>query len=336
MNNDDVLRSMRAAVETELRDCVDSFLLEKPEKLKEMVLYPLGLAGGSSAGEVKGKRLRPVILLATSHAMGLNWQETLPAAVAFELVHNFSLVHDDIQDRSDTRRGQPTVWKKWGEAQAINVGDALLAISSIELQNLKFEHPLILRAISALNAATLQLTVGQYLDIAFEKAEDIQISSYWQMVAGKTGALFGACFALPAILAGKNEEEAATFGSFGRQLGCAFQVQDDYLGIFGDDKLTGKSVVTDLADRKKTYPILYGLENISEFRQGWTKSKEFSEIDLLRLRGILEASGVREHTEKFIRESYERVETEFELLFAGMKSVSLLRGLVDQLLNRIK
>lgn len=336
MKDNQILELMRTAVEDELQACVDRFFYNQTNEFREMVAYPLGIVGSTSKSEGKGKRLRPVLLLATSYALGSDWRLALPAAVAIELVHNFSLVHDDIQDKSDTRRGQPAVWKKWGEAQAINVGDALLAMSTLEMQRVRLNPELTMRASNRLADATFQLTTGQYLDLAFEKAEDISLTSYWHMIKGKTGALLGACFGIAAILAEKNDESVAALNSLGINLGIAFQVQDDFLGVFGDERITGKSVNSDLVERKKTYPILYGLQNIPEFSILWKKSADFTENDLLQLKSILGQNDVKENTRKISRELFEKVEHDYQILFGVNEKAELLHGLVVQLLDRIK
>ena len=336
MNDNQILESMRTAVEEELQGCVVRFFHNQPDQFREMVAYPLGFAAYGSTGEGKGKRLRSIFLLAASYALGFDWRLALPAAAGIELVHNFSLVHDDIQDRSDTRRGQPTVWKKWGEAQAINVGDALLAMSSLEIQRLQLNPELKLRASYRLADATFKLTTGQYLDLAFEKAEEISLSSYWQMIQGKTGALLGACFGIAAILAGKNEENVNAFDSLGIELGMAFQVQDDFLGVFGNDRITGKSVVSDLVERKKTYPILYGLQHIPEFSNLWKKTVEFSENELLQLKSILEENDVQGQTRKISSELFAKIENDFQILFGENEKAELLHGLINRLFDRIK
>jgi len=295
------------------------FFHNQPDQFREMVAYPLGFAAYGSTGEGKGKRLRSIFLLAASYALGFDWRLALPAAAGIELVHNFSLVHDDIQDRSDTRRGQPTVWKKWGEAQAINVGDALLAMSSLEIQRLQLNPEWILRASYRLADATFKLTTGQYLDLAFEKAEEISLSSYWQMIQGKTGALLGCMFRHRGNIGGKNEENVKAFDSLGIELGMAFQVQDDFLGVFGNDRITGKSVVSDLVERKKTYPILYGLQHIPEFSNLWEKTAEFSENELVQLKSILEENDVQGKTRKISSELFAKMKTIFKSCSAEMK-----------------
>lgn len=325
---------MLAAVDLELRTGIDVFFLGKPEEFKQMLYYQMGWEGDRLPGAIAGKRLRPLLTLAACHALGGDWHKALPAAAAVELVHNFSLVHDDIQDHSETRRGKPTIWVKWGEAQAINTGDALLAIAFLEIQRLELGEKIILQALIQLNKATLTLTSGQYLDLAFEKADTIPFSAYWEMVKGKTGALFGACFALAAIAAGKPDKEIERFVTFGNQFGEAFQVQDDYLGIFGVDIQTGKSAASDLMERKKTYPILYSLEHLPEFRRYWMENHTFSSEDVVFMRDMLDMNGIADVTSNKARELFADLTREYQQLFDQIENVRLLNDIIDNLFDR--
>ncbi len=160
----------------------------------------------------------------------------LPAAAAVELVHNFSLIHDDIEDRSSLRRGRLTVWKKWGIPQAINAGDAMFTLAHLQLLHLMNNHTIsvTLKSIKILQQACLHLTQGQYLDLSYENRDHISLDEYWSMVAGKTAALLSASTELGALSAVDDEQICKCYRNFGKSLGMAFQVQDDYLGIWGN------------------------------------------------------------------------------------------------------
>ena len=187
----------------------------------------------------------------------------LPAAAAVELVHNFSLVHDDIEDNSDKRRGRTTVWKKWGMPQGINAGDGLFVLSNLALTDLEAGYPAqtILRAAKILHATCLDLTRGQFLDISYEDRADLTVEDYWPMVSGKTAALLSACCQIGALLGGADEARQEAYRAFGYYLGLAFQVQDDILGIWGNEALTGKSAASDLVEGR----------NRCQFCLGWRK-----------------------------------------------------------------
>jgi geranylgeranyl diphosphate synthase type I len=334
MNDDKLAQDMLSAVDMELRACVKLFFQNKPEDFQGIIDYQMGWEGERMSGKTAGKRLRPLFTLSACHALGGDWHKAVPAAAAIELVHNFSLVHDDIQDHSETRRGRPTIWVKWSEAQAINTGDALLATAFLEIQRLDIEEKLILLTLSKLNAATLNLTTGQYLDLAFEQAENISLSAYWQMVRGKTGALFEASFALAAIIAGRNMTEIDKFEAYGSLLGAAFQVQDDYLGIFGENHQTGKSVASDLMERKKTYPIIYALEHLPEFRQYWVTHKPFSAEDVFLMKELLISNGIAEVTLLRARSMYDELIRDYPQLFGRSENSRLLGSMVNDLFDR--
>jgi len=233
----------------------------------EMLTYHMGWTGEGAGLDAQGKRIRPLLLLLTNSSCGSDWRPALPAASAVELVHNFSLVHDDIEDDSEKRRGRITIWKKWGLPIGINSGDALFALSNLAILELSSTFPpdTVIKAASVLHATCLDLTRGQYLDMSYENRIDVSIKEYWPMIAGKTASLLASCTAIGSLLGGADEPTQESYRSFGHYLGLAFQVQDDYLGIWGDTELTGKSIESDLLTGKKSLPILYGLERNSDF-----------------------------------------------------------------------
>jgi len=209
-----------------------------------------------------GKRLRPVICLLACQAAGGDVETALPAAAAIEILHNFSLAHDDIEDNSPTRRGRRALWTLWGVPQAINVGDALFALARQTLGQLAERGVPAERALAAnraFDATCVALTEGQYLDMSFEDRLDVTVGEYMEMIGGKTAALLGLSAQLGSLLAGADAETVARFLEFGQQLGIAFQIQDDILGIWGDESITGKSAASDILEKKKTLPVVYGL-----------------------------------------------------------------------------
>jgi geranylgeranyl diphosphate synthase type I len=214
-----------------------------------------------------------------------------------ELVHNFSLVHDDIQDNSDKRRGRPTAWIRWGAPMAINVGDALFVMSNQAIVDLKQSFPaeVVVRAAEILNNTCLELTRGQFLDMSYEERNDLTVEDYWPMIAGKTAALLSACCHIGALLGGADEAKQDAYRAFGHYLGLAFQVQDDILGIWGDEALTGKSAASDLIEGKNSLPVLAGLGANREFakrwRQGPVHAQEVQELArLLASEGAYQAA----------------------------------------------
>jgi geranylgeranyl diphosphate synthase type I len=265
------LKPLLSGIEQELQRQVSRLDSPRTQPFHEMLTYHMGWTGDSAGPEATGKRLRPLMLLLCTSGCGADWQSALPAAAAIELVHNFSLVHDDIQDNSDRRRGRPTTWVKWGAPMAINVGDALFVMSNQAIIDLKNGYPAetVVRAAEILHNTCLELTRGQFLDMSYEERTDLGVDDYWPMVAGKTAALLSAACQIGALLGGADKARQDSYRSFGHYLGLAFQVQDDILGIWGDESVTGKSAASDLIDGKNSLPVLAGLSAKGKFAERW-------------------------------------------------------------------
>lgn len=249
----------RAEIERTLR----FFLLERRLPLYGLVRYHLGFEDdqGESLPGYAGKALRPSLLLFAHEALGGEWPNVLPAATALELAHSFSLVHDDIQDGDRERHGHPTVWQLAGSAQAINAGDALRELAALAMFDLEtcFPAKAVLRASQALDKAVLEMIEGQYLDLRFQEWAKIAREDYLEMAERKTGALLGVALRIGALLTGEDEEVISTFENCGRKLGLCFQIKDDQLGIWGDGSQTGKSIMSDIRGKKKSFPIVLAL-----------------------------------------------------------------------------
>lgn len=258
-----LLSQLSSALDTEIRAALD-FKLPPPDDYARMLYYHLGWIDEGQPTLVAGKRTRPTLTLLCAAASGGDWQNALPFAACVELIHNFSLVHDDIQDDSPLRRGRSTVWKLWGAPQAINAGDALfnyahLALNRARQRNL--ESSIILDAFQLIHVACYQLTLGQHYDMSFEKRESVTVDEYLKMIEGKTASLIATSTELGALAGSASPDKRKSYREFGHHLGLAFQIRDDILGIWGDAALTGKSAATDITTRKKTLPVLYGLQH---------------------------------------------------------------------------
>jgi geranylgeranyl diphosphate synthase type I len=208
-----------------------------------------------------GKRLRPQLLLRTALAEGGAVECALDAAVAIEILHNYSLVHDDIEDGDELRHGRTTIWKRFGVAHGINAGDALCAISYLTLLHEEAVVPpdRVVEMLQVLHEANLRMCEGQGLDIGFESSSSVSMPQYLEMIAGKTGALFAASCELGALAAGAHPERANAYGRLGRAYGLAFQIRDDVLGTWGATDVTGKPSGADIARRKWSFPIVWAL-----------------------------------------------------------------------------
>ena len=265
------VKLLLSSIESELQRQVSRLDSPRTKAFHEMLTYHMGWTGEGAGPEATGKRIRPLLVLLSTAASGGDWQSALPAAAAVELVHNFSLVHDDIQDNSEKRRGRPTTWVKWGMPMAINVGDALFVLSNQAIMDLKVSYPadIVLKAAEVLHNTCLDLTRGQFLDISYEERNDLVVEDYWPMISGKTAALLSACCHLGALLGGADDAGQDAYRAFGQYLGLAFQAQDDILGIWGDEALTGKSAASYLIEGKNSLPVLAGLGANAKFAARW-------------------------------------------------------------------
>jgi geranylgeranyl diphosphate synthase, type I len=331
----DYIQEMRPAIETELQRFISRSLPVEYPEIHAMMAYHMGWEGEGAGAEAQGKRIRPLLVLLSAEAAGGSWRKALPAAVAVELLHNFSLIHDDIQDNSPIRRNRPTVWVKWGTAQAINAGDVMFTLSFLAMQDLGQSLPAqdVLLACRILQQTCLHLTGGQYLDISNETRPAIALEEYWSMIGGKTSALLACCTELGALTAGVDESRRAIFREYGFSLGLAFQVLDDWLGIWGDVALTGKSVESDLASGKKTLPVLHALSQDGAFARRW-KQGEITPEEVPALAHMLEQEGAYAYT----LETAEQLTTRsLDALFQAAcdnQAAKALRELTHSLLKR--
>ena len=287
------------AIEEELQAAVAHSQAQHYAELHKMMRYHMGWEGEGAGPKATGKRVRPLLVLLSNAAAGGKWQNALPAAAAVELVHNFSLVHDDIEDNSPLRRGRPTVWKIWGLAQAINTGDTLFTLAHLEIFELRrsVSAEIILEAANLLQQTCVHLTQGQFLDISYENRDDLTLDDYWPMVSGKTAALLAACTELGAVVAGSDTTIRCAYRNFGRDLGLAFQALDDYLGIWGDVSETGKSAASDLVEGKKSLPVLYGRQQNGEFAARWHQGP-ISPAEVPALADQLAEEGGKDYTQR--------------------------------------
>ena len=272
--------------------------------LATMARYQLGWvdADGNAVLANRGKALRPTLCLLTCEALGGNVEAALPAAAGVELLHNFSLVHDDVMDNDRLRRHRPTVWAVWGPAMAIDAGDFMHVAATLSV--LRAGDPGDARAVrDAVEVLTLgcrRMTEGQYLDMAFEDETAVTVDAYLDMIDRKTAALIGTAMELGAVFAGNDPDVRAAVRSAGAALGTAFQIRDDFLGIWGDPEATGKSVESDIQKRKKTLPIVHAMtEGAPADRARLRSALADPDVppDTAEIVALLERSGSHTYTE---------------------------------------
>ncbi len=293
-----LLRESRASVDPELR----AALTLLPASMRRTALYHFGWqhADGTPAAGNPGKAIRPALVLTTAAALGGPGARAaaVRAAAAVELVHNFTLLHDDVMDRDATRRHRPTAWTVFGDADAILAGDALQALA---LRLLAADpHPASAAAAARLADCVMELCEGQHADTAMERCapDEVTLDETLVMAEAKTGALLGCACALGALYAGAGEEDVEALDAFGREAGLAFQLIDDVIGIWGDPRRTGKPAGADLAVRKKSLPVVAALTSgtpaAAELAELYAAPYQEGEEDLERTALAVERAGGRD------------------------------------------
>ena len=267
----------------------------EPKNLYEPIDYILQLGG---------KRMRPVLTLMSTEVFDTDYKKALPAALAIEVFHNFSLVHDDIMDDAPLRRGKITVHEKWNINTGILSGDAMLILA---YQHFEKYQPKIFRKLAKLFSKTaLEVCEGQQYDVDFETRDDVTISEYLKMIEYKTAVLVAAAMKMGAIIAETSKENAKLIYNFGLNLGLAFQLQDDYLDAFGDPETFGKQVGGDIIENKKTYLYLKAIEFSSEEQREqllhfFSIQSEDNLYKINSVKEIFNVTGASEATQKAIQ-----------------------------------
>jgi geranylgeranyl diphosphate synthase type I len=329
----------RPAVQWEMRAAVG----DRAEGLYAWMRYHLGWEdqAGNPVEASPGKMMRPVAALLATELLGGVVEHAVPAAAAIELVHNFSLLHDDVEDASTFRRGRQNLWVFAGAPQAINTGDGMFVVSRLaEYRMLEAGAPAerVLAVMREIDNACLRLVEGQYLDMSFETRDDVTLDEYLTMAAGKTAAMFAAPFAAGALLAGASEATVAALRAYGRHVGLAFQMVDDVLGIWGDPAVTGKPVGDDLSARKMTYPVILALESEEEagglLREAYqTAPSSGDRIEAMG--GWVESTGARTATEAKAREEMERALEALTGAGLGTDAIAILRQYAEAAVGRV-
>ena len=308
--------------------------------LNALLQYHLGwtdqVGNPAASGASQGKALRPTLCMFACEALEGDLSQAVSAAASIELIHNFSLIHDDIQDQDLERRHQPTVWALWGQPRALVAGDALQTVGDLAMllsASLGVPPETTLRVSAILTQAYLEMIEGQCQDLSFESQTTITTEDYLHMIACKTGALIRSSMEIGAVLATEDEEIARAFATFGSYLGRAFQIRDDYLGVWGDESATGKSSDNDIRRRKKSFPAVFALERAS----GTAKDdllriysqEELDDSDVDRVMAIMDELGAPEYAERLTQESARQA----TLALEDVTLPAWARGEVDQLVD---
>ncbi|WP_046755917.1 polyprenyl synthetase family protein [Kordia jejudonensis] len=314
--------------ETFLNYLEEKIVLTEPKSLYEPIVYILQLGG---------KRLRPVLTLMTAEIFGTSHTKALDAALAVEVFHNFSLVHDDIMDDAPLRRGKKTVHEKWDINTGILSGDAMLILAYQLFENYEGKT---FRSLAELFSKTaIEVCEGQQYDIDFETRNDVTIPQYLKMIEYKTAVLVGAAMKMGAIVAEASETDAEGIYDFGRNLGLAFQLQDDYLDAYGDPETFGKQVGGDIIENKKTYLYLKAYENSSADNQEslqhlFSIQPEDTTEKVAAVMKIFSESNAPEAIKEAIEAYTKKAFAVLKTLNIGDKEKQLLQAFGEQLMNR--
>lgn len=302
--------------------------VKEPIHLYEPINYILQLGG---------KRMRPVLTLMSAEIFDTNYENALPAALAVEVFHNFSLIHDDIMDNAPLRRGKVTVHEKWNINTGILSGDAMLILA---YQYFEQYEPRIFKDLAKLFSKTaLEVCEGQQYDVDFETRNDVTIPEYLKMIEYKTAVLVAAAMKMGAIIAETSPENANLIYDFGLNLGLAFQLQDDYLDAFGDPKTFGKQVGGDIIENKKTYLYLKAIEFATEEEQKiltqlFTTQPRENIDKIATVKAIFNATGASESTQKAIQEyTFKAFETLEKMNISNDKK-GILKAFGENLMGR--
>lgn len=300
-----------------------------PISLYQPVQYILSLGG---------KRLRPLVLLLCHKLYNENIEQALPAAMAIEIFHNFSLVHDDIMDEAPLRRGKPTVHHQFGTNNAILSGDAMLVMAYDYL--LQINNPELIPVILKIFTKTaLEVCEGQQMDMDFEKRNDVSVEEYLQMIALKTSVLVAAAMKIGALTGGADEMDSQKLYEFGRNLGIAFQLQDDLLDTFGDPLKFGKQPGGDILQNKKTYLFLKAMEladhNTKDELLRWYSTEEFNEDEKINsVRSIFTRLDVPAHTKALMSSFEKKALSQLQGLNVQGTKLDWLKYFAQSLMNR--
>ena len=278
----------------------------------DMLRYCMGWSDkdGNPVDGAMGKSLRPSLCLFACEAVGGQIRHALPAAASLELIHNFSLIHDEIEDFDETRHHRPTLWTLWGINKALVAGNVLRIVAERSMEMMKIDEgkdsERVVKGVELLTEACLEMIEGQYMDISFEGRIDITLDQYMAMISRKTGALIRCSLQLGAAMGTENLATLETFRKTGTSLGFVFQIRDDILGIWGEEKSTGKPVGIDILRKKNSLPIVHAMDKAD--KKGKELLREIyslehpGEQEVAAVLEIMEQAGTRDYAQKLAYE----------------------------------
>ena len=304
----------------------------KPANLYQPILYTLSQGG---------KRLRPRLVLMATEAFDGDMEKAVYPAAAFEMLHNFTLIHDDIMDDAPIRRGKPTVYKQWNGNIAILSGDALANMALIEMLDTPMEPENVVKLTKLFAQTSVEICEGQQYDLDFETCDHVSIDDYLYMIRFKTAVLLAACLKAGAMISNAPEEAQESIYQFGISIGLAFQLKDDLLDVYGDKAVFGKKIGGDIRENKKTYLYLRALEDADEFSRNELlrlfSSTDFDEEEKFQaVSAIFNKLKIKEKTENKIEELVQRAFIELDKIQISDSKKKIFKDLAVELSRRIK
>jgi geranylgeranyl diphosphate synthase type II len=300
----------------------------QPASLYEPIRYVLALGG---------KRLRPVLMLLSHNLFKEHPEAIMTQAVALETYHNFTLLHDDLMDNADVRRGQPTVHRKWDANTAILSGDTMLLLAFQRMQQCDAKHlPLVM---SLFTETTLEIDEGQQMDIDFETRNDVTEVEYIEMIRLKTSVLLACAMKIGAIMGDASDADADLLYRFGERMGLAFQLQDDLLDVYGDPKVFGKAIGGDITENKKTYMLINALNHADDSQRQeltqWIEARDFDRQEkVAAVTRLYDAIGIRQLCEAKINEYFAQASQLLEQVSVDSERKEQLRRYTASMMNR--
>lgn len=316
-------------IRNQVNDFIDNLKFERePYKLYEPVRYTISQSG---------KRVRPVLFLMAYNMYKDDLKEAFYPAVALETYHNYTLIHDDVMDDADLRRGMPTVYAKWGQNAAILSGDSMLVLAYEFLSHAPADK--LSELLVRFNEMAKGIGEGQQYDLEFESREDVTEDEYLEMIRLKTSVLLAASLSMGAFLAGASEEDQKNLYAYGEKIGIAFQLQDDLLDVYADQSVFGKKIGGDICCNKKTLLLITAMrlaspEQLAKMKEWMAKSEFDAEEKVAFFTRMYNELGVREICEKRVQELFDECDQYIANVSVAPEKKQYLKGLADSLLNR--
>ncbi len=314
-----------------VNQCLDSLPYDRqPTSLYEPIQYVLSLGG---------KRIRPVLMLLGYQLWKDDPENILMPAIGVETFHNFTLLHDDLMDNADVRRGHDTVHRRWDANKAILSGDAMLVLAFIHMQKVPADK--LPAVMNVFTTTTLEIDEGQEWDVAFETRNDVTEAEYIEMIRLKTSVLLACALKIGALLADAPQEDADLLYRFGEQIGLAFQLQDDLLDVYGDPKVFGKAIGGDITSNKKTYMLINAFNRANDTQraelQRWVDAREFDRKEkVAAVTRLYDEIGIRQLCEAKINDYFEQARKTLEDVSVADDRKEQLRQYMEELLHRDK